>query len=389
MTVLDSVRPRLEQLEREGLLRSTVVSAGVGGRLEGEDGTAVLNFSCNDYLNLACNAHVKRRAQQAIERWGCGATASRLMAGTLALHEELEAALARLTGAEASLVFASGFSMNVGLLFALAGRGDTIFADRLSHASLIDGARLSGAGLRRYAHNDPASLERLLRSASTSGQRFIVCESVFSMDGDIAPLADLEQLAAEYDAMLLVDEAHAVGVFGEGGGVLRELGLPLAPLTVATLGKALGSLGGFLACSRELREYAVNRTRSFIYSTALPPPSVAAALGAIEEIERDPAMGRRLLELARGFHSALCAEGLHLPKFCSQILPVPVGDNVRALELASRLRQRGLLVTAVRPPTVPEGTARLRLSVTLAHSAQDLARAASEIGEAARALGVA
>jgi 8-amino-7-oxononanoate synthase len=389
MTLLTSLRPGLDQLEREGLLRHTVVSAGVGGKLPGGDGDAVLNFSCNDYLDLARNPHVKHRAQQAIERWGCGAAASRLMAGTLALHEELESALARLTGGESALVFGSGFAMNVGLLFALAGRGDTIFADRLSHASLIDGARLSGAALRRYAHNDSASLERLLRAAPAQGQRFIVCESVFSMDGDIAPLGELERLAAEYDAILLVDEAHAVGVFGEGGGMLRQLCLPPAPLTVATLGKALGSMGGFVVCTSELREFLVNRARSFIYSTALAPPSVAAALGAIEEIERDPTMGSRLLGLARGFHSALRAEGLRLAEFCSQILPVHVGDNVRALELAARLRQRGMLVTAVRPPTVPEGTARLRLSVTLAHSAEDLARAASEIGEAARALGVA
>jgi 8-amino-7-oxononanoate synthase len=389
MTVLDCLRPRLDELEGEGLLRRTTVTAGVGGKPCADNDSAVLNFSSNDYLDLARNPHVKRRAQQAIEQWGCGAAASRLMAGTLALHEELEAALARLTGGPACLVFGSGFAMNVGILFALAGREDVIFADRLNHASLIDGARLSGAALRRYAHNDPASLERLLRSNSARGFRFILCESVFSMDGDLAPLAELHRLAAEYDAALLVDEAHAIGVFGQGGGLLRHLGLPPAGLTVGTLGKALGSLGGFLVSSATTREYLVNRARSFIYSTALPPPSVAAALGAIEEIERDPTMGQRLLNLARDFHAALLAEGLRLGEFSSQSLPVQVGDNRLALELASRLRERGLLITAVRPPTVPEGTARLRLSVTLAHSAEDLARAAAEIGGAARALGVA
>ena len=389
MSGLDYLRPQLDKLERDGLLRRTLVSAGVGGKVWLEDGRTILNFSSNDYLNLAQEGHVKRRAQEAIERWGCGATASRLMCGTLALHEELEAALAGLVGGEAALVFSSGFGMNVGVLFAIAGRDDVIFADRLSHASLIDGARLSGATLKRYAHNDVESLERLLRSTPCRGHRIIVCESVFSMDGDIAPLTELRQLATQYEASLLVDEAHAIGIWGRGGGLGRELGGIAAELTAGTLGKALGSLGGFVVCSRETREYLVNCARSFIYSTALPPANVAAALGAIEQIERDPMMGRRLLDLARDFHKLLLAEGLRLPEFHSQILPVHVGDNRRALELATRLRERGLWVTAIRPPTVPEGTARLRLSVTMAHTPEDLARGAREIGRIAREMGVA
>ncbi len=388
MTGLDYLHPQLDKLEREGLLRHTSVSAGVGGKVRLEDGRCILNFSSNDYLNLAQEAHVKRRAQEAIERWGCGATASRLMCGTLALHEELEAALARMVGGDAALVFSSGFGMNIGILFAVAGRDDMIFADRISHASLIDGARLSAAGLKRFAHNDAGSLEGLLRSTPCRGHRFIVCESVFSMDGDIAPLDELRRLATQYEASLLVDEAHAIGIWGNGGGVCRELGLA-AELTVGTLGKALGSLGGFVVCSRDAREFLVNRARSFIYSTALPPACVAAALGAIEQVEQDPAIGQRLRELARGFHKSLLDEGLRLPEFCSQILPVHVGDNRRALELATALRGRGLMVTAVRPPTVPEGTARLRLSVTMAHTPEDLAWAAAEIGSVARQMGVA
>jgi 8-amino-7-oxononanoate synthase len=389
MTGLDYLRPELDKLERDGLLRRTVVSAGIGGKVWLEDGRAILNFSSNDYLNLAQESHVKDRAQDAIERWGCGATASRLMCGTLALHEELEAALARLIGGEAALVFSSGFGMNVGMLFAIARRGDVIFADRLSHASLIDGARLSGATLKRYAHNDVLSLERLLQSTPCRGHRIVICESVFSMDGDVAPLTQLRRLATQYEASLLVDEAHAIGIWGNGGGLGRELGGPAAELTAGTLGKALGSLGGFVVCSRETREYLVNCARSFIYSTALPPANVAAALGAIEQIERDPLMGRRLLDLARDFHKLLLAEGMRLPEFHSQILPVHVGDNRRALELAARLRERGLWVTAIRPPTVPEGTARLRLSVTMAHTPEDLAWAAREIGLIAREMAVA
>ena len=408
MSFAGVLRSRMAELECEGLLRRTAVATGVGGKVRLEDGRTVLNFSSNDYLDLAQDARVKLRAQQAIERWGCGATASRLMCGTLPLHEELESALARLTGHETALVFSSGFGMNVGLIAALAGRDDVIFADRLSHASLIDGARLSGAALKRYAHNDVASLEHWLRTTPCRGNRLIVCESVYSMDGDVAPLSALRRLASEYDALLLVDEAHAIGVWGQGGGVGRALreelrdgspqqakdGLARGPasrepdcsseLTVGTIGKALGSLGGFVACTREMREYLVNTARSFIYATALPPPSVAAALGAIEAIEEDPGMGARLLERARAFHALLCAEGLEMQAFASQILPVLVGENRRALELASALRERGLLVTAVRPPTVPEGTARLRLSVTLAHTPDDLAWAAAEIARVAR-----
>jgi 7-keto-8-aminopelargonate synthetase-like enzyme len=215
------------------------------------------------------------------------------------------------------------------------------------------------------------------------------------MDGDVAPLSELRRLASEYEALLLVDEAHAIGVWGEGGGLGRALraGSPdgassqlesSSELTIGTLGKALGSLGGFVACTREMREYLVNTARSFIYATALPPPSVAAALGAIEVIEDDPGMGARLLERARAFHAALCGGGLEMQAFASQILPVLVGENCRALELASALREQGLLVTAVRPPTVPEGTARLRLSVTLAHTPDDLSWAAAEIARVAR-----
>ncbi|MCL5270820.1 MAG: 8-amino-7-oxononanoate synthase [bacterium] len=377
----------LEQMEREGLRRHTEAWPASGSRIGLADGRILLNFSANDYLGLAQDPHVVRRAMQAIERWGCGASASRLMCGTLELHEELEAALAQLVGGESALVFSSGFGMNVGVVAALAGRGDIIFADRLSHASLIDGARLSGAEVKRFAHNDAAGLARLVESTPCRGRRLIVTESVFSMDGDLAPLTGLRTLAARHQALLLVDEAHAIGIWGRGGGVCRQLGETAQPDIVAgTLGKALGSLGGFVVCSAACREFLVNRARSFIYATALPPPCLGAALGAIERIAQEPDMGERLLERARTFHGLLAAEGLRPPEFRSQIIPVPVGKNDMALELARRLRERGLLMTAVRPPTVPRGTARLRLSVTLAHEPSDLQWAAEQIGQAAREL---
>ncbi|EMG37358.1 7-keto-8-aminopelargonate synthetase-like enzyme [Desulfocurvibacter africanus PCS] len=387
---MDSFLLELAQLKSEGLFRRTEAWPQAGGRIELPDGRTLLNFSSNDYLGLACDPHIKHRAIQAIERWGCGGTSSRLMCGTLELHEELESALARLVGGEAALVFSSGFGMNVGVVSALAGREDLVFADRLSHASLIDGARLSGATVKRFAHNDTAALARLLETTPSRGRRVIVTESVFSMDGDLAPLEDLRALATRHEAILLVDEAHSIGIWGRGGGVCKALGETARPdFTAATLGKALGTLGGFIVSSTVGREFLVNRARSFIFATALPPACAGAALGAIERLRQDPTMGERLLERARAFHGLLLAEGLQLPEFRSQILPVHVGENTAALELAQRLREQGLLATAVRPPTVPRGTARLRLSVTLAHELSDLQWAAARIGQVAREMRLA
>ncbi len=379
-------RQELENLAHEGLRRTTTPWPETGGRLRGPDGRVLLNFSSNDYLDLAHHPHVVARAKAALDRWGAGATASRLMCGTLDLHEELEAALARRVGGEAALVFSSGFGMNVGLLPALAGRDDVLFADRLNHASLVDGARLSGAEVRRFAHADAAALEERLRHTPCRGRRVVVCESVYSMDGDVPPLEAFARLAQAHGAMLVVDEAHAIGVFGRGGGVLRGLeGRARADLIIGTLGKALGSAGGFVVGSAGLREWLVNRARSFIYATALPPAAAAAALGALECLDEDPALGERLLERARVFHADLAARGVPVGPFQSQIIPVRVGDNQAALALAARLREDGLLVTAIRPPTVPAGTARLRLSVTLAHTPEDLARAAECLAGAFRA----
>jgi len=284
--------------------------------------------------------------------------------------------------------------MNVGIVSAVAGREDVIFSDRLNHASLIDGARLSHATIQLFEHNDVVSLRQALETTPCPGHRVIVSESVFSMDGDVAPVAGLRELAKEFNALLLLDEAHAIGVFGEGGGVNRELAGPSdsameplvesALLTIGTLGKSLGSVGGFVCCTCDAREYLLNRARSFVFSTALPPPSVAAALAAIKRIQGDPGMGKRLLQLAHGFHERLKREGLRLSPFESQIIPVHIGENQLAMLAASRLRELGLVVTGIRPPTVPPGTARLRLSVTLAHTEEDLTWAAEQIGQVVR-----
>lgn len=386
---LDWIAQELQALESEGLLRRVKARPSGDGCIAVEGGRALLDFSSNDYLALARDPRVTARAAEALARDGSSASASRLMSGTFPVHDELEQALAVLVGKEAALLFGSGYAMNLGVLSALAGRDDAIFADRLVHASLIDGARLSGAALKRFAHNDAASLERLLSSTPVRGRRFVVCESVYSMDGDLAPLESLASLSRSNDALFIVDEAHALGVFGNGRGLCHALPGELAPdLVLGTLGKALGSFGGFAAGSRLLRELLVNRARSFIYSTALPPASAAAALAAVEIVAQEPGLGADLLQRAAALSSSLRAAGLQAPAATSQILPVHIGDNRLALRLAEALEARGVLAVAIRPPTVPEGTARLRLSVTLSHRADDLSLAARTIAEAARELGL-
>jgi glycine C-acetyltransferase/8-amino-7-oxononanoate synthase len=341
----------------------------------------LLNFSSNDYLNLARHPAVIAAAERALHAAGAGATASRLVSGTSAWHEELEARLARLKGYPAALLFGSGYLANLGILGALVGRDDQVFADRLVHASLMDAAVLSRAELLRFRHNDAQHLDELLQKNSGAGRKLVVTESLFSMDGDLAPLPELAAVAERHGALLLVDEAHATGVFGPGGsGLIRQQGVESAVnLSMGTVSKALGGYGGFVACSEPMRALLINRARAFIYTTAPPPAALGAALGALDLLEQNPGWGAELLRRAATFRDALRAAGLDVMQSASQIIPIQVGSNARALELAEKLRAAGLLVIAIRPPTVPEGTARLRLSVTLAHSEADLARAAEII----------
>ena len=384
------VNDQLAGLERAGLLRELQPRPACGGKYH-DNGREVLSFSSNDYLDLSGDPRLKAAAREAVEQWGCGATASRLMAGNLELHEALEKDLARLAGGEAALLFGSGFLTNLGVITALAGRGDEIFSDRLNHASLIDGARLSRATLHRYRHRDLEHLENLLRRKMPPSRRLIISDSVFSMDGDQAPVAELAGLARRYGAALVVDEAHAFGVMGEqGGGLCRPLQGELRPdVVVGTMSKALGGYGGFAICSGDLRRLLINRARSFIYTTGLPPACLGSARAAVGILGSEPDLGRRLLARVRYFRELLLAEGLTVPGLASQILPVELGDNRLALRVARQLGREGLVITAVRPPTVPPGTARLRLSVTLAHTTDDLCAAAVRIGRVVREAGVA
>lgn len=380
----------LDMLREQGLFRELRVLPQAGGKIS-VSGEKVLNFSSNDYLNLSNHPEVKAAAVEAIERLGCGATASRLMSGHLDLHEALEADLARMVGSEAVLLFGSGFLVNIGVLTAIAGRDDDIYADRLNHASLIDGMLLSGARWHRYRHKDMNHLENLLKKSESTGRRFIVSDSIFSMDGDIAPLKDLAELANRYGATLVVDEAHAIGIMGvKGGGVCRisgnEIGADM--VVIGTLSKALGGYGGFVACSHSMRSFLINRARSFIFSTGLPPGCLGGGRKAVLLVESTPEIGRQLLSRVKRFREILMAEGFSLPKFESQILPIHIGDNQDALDLASSLWQKNIMVTAIRPPTVPAGTTRLRVSITLAHTHDDLQFAAKEIAGAARQWGI-
>ncbi|MDO8567377.1 MAG: 8-amino-7-oxononanoate synthase [Dehalococcoidales bacterium] len=379
----------LTLLGARGLLRDLHALPETGGEIS-LGGRSVLNFSSNDYLGLARDQRLKDAATQAIRKFGCGSTASRLMAGHLSLHEELECDLARMMGTEAALVFGSGFLTNLGVLSTVASPSDAIFSDRLNHASLIDGIRLSRARCYRYLHRDLDHLETLLKKGQTTGKRIIVSESVFSMDGDLAPVAGLAELAQRYDALLVLDEAHAIGVMGrDGGGVCRIPGRETHPqIVVGTLSKALGGYGGFVACSRSIRRFLINKARSFIFSTGIPPACLGSSREAVSVVAAHPQLGETLLGKARRFRGLLVRRGLKLPEPESQILPVLVGDNDVTVDFSRRLLERGLLIRAVRPPTVPVGTARVRLSITLALTDEALEKASDIIAQSAREVGI-
>ncbi len=379
----------LEALAGKGLLRRLRALPECGARIRLADGRVVLNFSSNDYLGLADDPRVKAGAIEAVERLGCSARASRLMAGDLELCEQLEADLASLVGTETALVFGSGFLTNLGVMTAVAGRGDEIFADRLNHASLTDGMQLSGARWHRYRHKDVGHLASLL-ARSNGSRRVVVTDSIFSMDGDLAPLDEVAAVAERHGATLVVDEAHAIGVMGEsGGGVCRQAGCTIRPdAVVGTLSKAIGGYGGFVGCSATMRQVLVNRARSFIYSTGLPPACIGAARAALAILASEPGMGERLMAKVNLLAGLLAEAGLAEAQPQSQILSIRVGGNDEAVRLSQLLWDRGVLAMAVRPPTVPAGTARLRLSVTLAHTDDALRIAARTIIDAACEVGL-
>jgi 8-amino-7-oxononanoate synthase len=319
----------------------------------------------------------------AVEQYGWGSGASPLILGHGELHQRLAERIARFEGTEAALVFPSGFAANAGAVASLVATGDVVFADRKNHASLLDGCRLSRADVRTYAHGDCRDLARLLDRSTNHRRRLIVTDSLFSMDGDMAPLVELANLAERYEAMLLIDEAHATGVFGAGGrGVAELLGVEdRIPVRVGTLSKALGGIGGFVAGSRTLIDWLVNRARPYIYSTAAPVASAAAALAAIDIVEQEPERRTTLLHRAADLRARLVEQGWDAGRSASQIIPVLLGDPQRAVDMAARLREQGLFVPAIRPPTVPEGEACLRISLTCSHTAEMIERLLVALGK--------
>lgn len=337
-------------------------------------GRTYVNFGSNDYLDLARDSRLAEASSRAALESGTGAAASRLLTGNLALDARLEARLAALYGKERALLFPTGYMTNLGIFAALAQAGDLVLADRLNHASILDGIRLSGADLRRFRHRDPHSLRAFLEKRDPERACFVVTDTVFSMDGDTAPLAELAALCREHDAFLIIDEAHANGVLGPRGlGLAEQEGLlDKIDLVMGTCSKALGSLGGFVAGDAEVISYLVNRAGSLIYTTGLPPAVLAATDAALDIQEQQPERRVRLLAVAARVRETLRAQGWDIMDSTTWIIPVLLGDSGRALRLAARLRDAGLLVPAIRPPTVPAGTARLRLSLSSGHTDGEL-----------------
>jgi 8-amino-7-oxononanoate synthase len=366
---------KLAALEHAQLRRTPVVTTRTGIWAE-RQGCRLLSFSCNDYLNLSQHPEIVAAAIDAIKRYGVGAGASRLVTGNHPLYDELETRLARLKGTEAACVFGSGYLANTGIIPAVVGPDDLILVDELAHACIHAGAKLSGAQIQLYRHCDLSHAETLLAQHRAGKKRALIAtDGVFSMDGDIAPLAALSELARRFDAWLLSDDAHGLGVVGGGRGSAFVNGAVRSrievPLQAGTLSKAVGAYGGYLCASQAVIDLMHTRARTFIYSTGLPPAIVAAAIAALDLIERDPAYATEPLRKARLFTRAL-----NLPEAQSAIVPVIVGDAAAALAASDILRDNGFLVIAIRPPTVPAGTARLRFAFTAQHEDGDIARLA-------------
>jgi 8-amino-7-oxononanoate synthase len=382
---LDWIDAALDALERQGLRRRRPERAQSQGAQVLIDGQELVNFGSNDYLGLAADPRLAEAVREAAAREGWGSGASPLLGGHGESHRRLETRLAEFEGTEAALVFSSGFAANCGTVAALIGPGDVVYCDRKNHASLLDGCRLSRADFRVYPHNDFGRLDRMLARPSEHRRRLIVTDGLFSMDGDLAPLDELVDVAERHGAMLLVDEAHATGVFGpRGRGVAEHLDVDdRVPVRIGTLSKALGCAGGFVAGSRRLVEWLVNRARPYVFSTAMPSAAAAAAVAALETVETEPERREGLLGRAAALRDALKQRGWNTGRSASQIIPIVVGQPERAVELSRHLRDRGLYVPAVRPPTVPEGEACLRVSLTSAHTPEMVERLVTALGELA------
>jgi glycine C-acetyltransferase/8-amino-7-oxononanoate synthase len=383
------VAERLEELRDRGLHRRLRLISGPQGPrvLLGEE--PVLLLCSNNYLGLADHPQVRNAAAEAALRWGAGAGASRLISGNMEPHRQLESQLAEFKGFEAALLFGSGYLANTGTIAALAGEGEVVFSDELNHASIVDGCRLSRAETFVYRHGDLEHLAWGLGEAEGRGA-LIVTDGVFSMDGDIAPLAELTELARRHRCRLMVDEAHATGAIGPGGrGSVAAAGLSdEVDVVVGTLGKALGSYGAYVCADAETIDFLLNTARPFVFSTAPPPAAVGAAIASLELLRAQPDRVERLQANAAILRSALAAAGLRTGDSQTQIVPIEVGDAARTMELCELILERGVFAQGIRPPTVPEGSSRLRFTVMATHRGGELQRAAKLVDTAARELGI-
>jgi 8-amino-7-oxononanoate synthase len=381
---VSEIQARLAELRELGLFRRTRLVSGPQGPHVVLDGKPVLLLCSNNYLGLADHPVVVEAAAEAAARWGVGAGSSRLVSGTMTVHRRLEERLAAFKHTEAALLFGSGYLANLGVVSALSRAGEVIFSDELNHASIIDGCRLSRAETFVYAHND---MEHLAWGLAQAGERasLIVTESVFSMDGDLAPLEEIADLAGRHDVRLVVDEAHSTGCLGPGGrGAVADAGLDgVVDVVIGTLGKALGAYGAFAACSAELAQFLTNTARPLIFSTAPPPPAIAGALAALEILEEQPRRVERLQANAEVLRAELAREGFDVAGSMSQIIPLIVGASQTAMRICEAALERGVFAQAIRPPTVAPGTSRLRLAVMASHTKDELREAAAVLGRAA------
>jgi 8-amino-7-oxononanoate synthase len=382
---LDWIDDELQMLSSQHLRRERRVFAGRGDVVLQYEGREFINFGSNDYLNLAGDPRLAQAVSIAMQVEGWGAGASPLVTGYTELHERLEAHIAEFEHAEAALLFSSGYAANTGTIAALVGTGDVILSDERNHASIIDGCRLSRAEVLVYRHRDVQHLAELLQTAHSARRRLIVTDSVFSMDGDLAPLVEIADMAEQFEAMLLADEAHATGVFGkQGHGLCEHLGVEdRVSVRVGTLSKALGGAGGFVVGRRFVIDWLVNRARSYVFSTAHPAAGCAAAIRALEIVRDEPWRRERLLQNAATLRDQLRQHGWNVGESESQIVPVIVGDAARTMQLAAKLQERGLLVPGIRPPSVPQNQSLLRISLTFGHSGEMIERLVQGLTDAA------
>lgn len=388
--LIGTIAAELAELKGLGLHRSERLVTGSQGSHVCLDGREVLLLCSNNYLGLADHPHLKEAAVDAVRRYGVSSGAARLVSGTMELHRALEERLARFKGTEAAIVFNGGYPANVGIIQALVGRGDTVYSDRLNHASIVDGCLLSRASFVRYPHNDMTALRRLLEKHRGQGRQLIVTDGVFSMDGDVAPLKELAALKREFGALLMVDDAHGTGVLGTGGrGSVELLGVAAdVDIQMGTLGKGLGSFGAYAAAGAGIVDYLRNRARSYIFSTSLPPAVLAASLAALDLVESaEGSLLRERLALNAGwFRGALEGAGFDTMGSSTQIVPIVVGEPGPTMEFSRRLLDEGFFVQGIRPPTVPAGSCRLRCTLMATHTAEELAAAVAAITRIGRHL---